>query len=292
MAARPRLEWLETFLAIAECGSFSRAAERTARSQSAVSLQLRRLEQVLGTSVFARDTRHVRLTPAGERLLPCAHRALEAADAAVLAARGAPRVALRVGVPEEYADRLIPALVDGVGRHDLELAFEIECAASAALARGVAARRLDLAFALAEEVAEPGLPVLREPVVWLQAPGSLAGERRPLPVALFDSECSWKARAVEALEGAAIDYRVVATSPSVAGVRSAIRAGIAVGALADSTAGDALERLHGDGAPPALGHTELVLLGAAAREPRAAAILGRVRRHLMRRYVPSTGPDP
>lgn len=261
---RPRLEWLETFLAIAETGSLTRAGGRVARSQSAVSLQLRQLEEALGARLFDRDTRHVALTAAGERLLPLARRTLESADAATLALRELPRRTVRVGVPEEYADRLLPEVLDAAGRHDPALVFEVECAASGELERRVRRRRLDLAIVLAEEIEGEGRPVCSDPVEWLQAPGPQLAQRRPLPVALFDQACSWRSKALAALEAAGIDYRVVFTSPSVAGVRAGIRAGFAVGALARSTAGPGLQPLEHTGAPPPLPPAELVLLGVGS----------------------------
>ncbi len=276
---RPRLEWLETFLAIAESGSLTRAGERLARSQSAISLQLRRLEEVVGAKLFERDTRRVRLTAAGERLVPQAHRALDAADTAVTLARSQQRRTIRVGVPEEYADALIPGLLDGVSRHDPAIAFEVQCAASGVLEERLGAKQLDLVFALSDEIEGRGVSVLTDPIVWLQARGSDLFAQRPLPVALFDQACSWRSRAIEALESAAIDYRVVFTSASVAGVRAGIRAGFAVGALAQSTAGE-LERIRDGDAPSPLPKAELVLLRGHVRDQDVAPLVARVRQRL------------
>lgn len=274
---RPRLEWFETFLAIAETGSLTRAGSRVARSQSAVSLQLGQLEKVLGARLFERDTRHVSLTRAGERLLPLARQALESADRAVHALGDRPRRTLRVGVPEEYADRLVPEVLDVAGRHDPALVLEVECAASAELESRLRRRRLDLAFALAEEIEGQGEPVCSDPVCWLEVPGRGVARRQPLPVALFDQACSWRSKALDALAAAGIEYRVAVTSPSVAGVRAGIRAGFAVGALARSTAGAGLQPVSGELAPPALPPAELVLLGEGVGGEDAAALIDRVR---------------
>lgn len=264
---RPRLEWLETFLAIVETGSLTRAGERIARSQSAVSLQLRQLESVVGAPLFDRRGRSVTLTVAGEKLVPLAQRAVDAADAAVLAGHDHGRRLVRAGVPEEYAERLIPGLLADLARREPALTVEVQCASSDVLERRVRAGGLDLAFALAGETTERGEPVTTDPVVWLQAPGTSLSTRRPLPVALFDHACSWRDRAIRALESADIDFRIVFTSASVAGVRAGIRAGFAVGVLAESTAGPALERIHDVDAPPAPAPAELVLLrGASTHE--------------------------
>lgn len=276
---RIRLDWLETFIAIAETGSLTRAGERVARSQSAVSLQLRQLEDLLAVRLFDRGTRHVVLTAAGERLLPAAYRTVEAADAAVgSVALDEPRT-VRVGVPEEYADSVIPDVLAGLARGTSGLAVEVQCAASNVLERRVTAGRLDLAFAMADEIERRGEAVVTDPSVWVCAPG-FDGGRRPLPVALFDRACSWRHRAIEALDSAGIEYRVVFSSASVAGVRAGIRTGLAIGALGASTAGDNLIRMSGDDAPPDLPPAELVLLRTRREDPTAAQLADRARERL------------
>ena len=276
---RLRLDWLETFVAIAETGSLTRAGERVARSQSAVSLQLRRLEDVVGARLFERDTRHVALTPAGERLLPCARRTLAAAGEAVeVTALAAPRV-VRVGVPEEYADGVIPSALAALARGADGLAVEVQCAQSAVLERRLDGGGLDLAFAIGDEIAAEGEPVTRDRTCWFAADG-FDTARRPLPVALFDQACSWRHRGLEALERARIDYRVVFTSASVAGVRAGIRAGLAVGALGASTATADLAVLTGRGAPPDLPACEIVLLRAPGIDAQIEALATRAHERL------------
>lgn len=280
---RPRLEWLETFLAIVETGSLTRAGEEIARSQSAVSLQLRQLEEAVGARLFRRDTRRVALTTAGERLVPLARRALDAAQAAGDMARDADRRVVRAGVPDEYVDHLVPSLIEGLGRRDPLLSLEVECAASPVLERRVRAGRLALAFALADEVESgDGIAVASDPVAWLQAPEASLAQRRPLPVALFDHACSWRRRAIEALESAGIEFNIVFTSASVAGVRAGIRAGVAVGALAASTAGAGLVRITGRHAPPPLPAAELVLLQGNAGDRDARLLISGAREELGR----------
>lgn len=259
---RPRLEWLETFLAIVETGSLTGAAERIARSQSAVSLQLGRLEDAVGARLFRRQGRRVALTEIGEKLVPLARRAVDAADAASSVARDSQRRLVRAGVLEEYVDCLLPGLLEDIAQRDPRVAVEVQCESSRVLEQRVRGGQLDLAFVLAEEIEGCGVPVVADPVVWLQAPGSDLMPRRPLPVALFDQACSWRTRAIDALAG--IDFDVVFTSASVAGIRAGIRSGAAVGVLAVSTAGAGLETVRGAGAPPALAPAELVLVTGAS----------------------------
>lgn len=277
---RPRLEWLETFLTIVETGSLTRTGERIGRTQSAVSLQLRHLEDAVGARLFHRESRRMTLTAAGEKLLPLAHRVVDAADAAAMAVRDHDRRVVRVGVPEEYADRLVPGLLGNLARRDPALAVEVECAASPVLERRIRGDRLDMAFALADEVDGDGEAVATDPVVWLQAPNTSLADRRPLPVALFDHACSWRSRAIEALQQGGIDYKIVFTSASVAGVRAGIRAGFAVGVLAQATAGADLVRIQGASAPPALAPSLLVLLRGGAGDEDVALFASGARAQL------------
>ena len=277
---QPRPEWLETFLAIADTGSLTRAGARVARSQSAVSLQLRQLEDAVGARLFDRDTRHVHLTAAGERLLPLARRALAATAAVAAVAQEDGARTVRVGLPEEYADRLLPDVLAVAGQRDPLVRFEVECAASGELERRVDDGRLDLAVALSDEIRGTGRAICNDPVVWLQAPNQDLSGQRPLPVALFDRACSWRDRALEALDRAGIDFRVVVTSASVAGVRAGIDAGVAVGALARSTAGPGLQPIEGNAAPPPLAAAELVLIGAGMKEEDSDTLAERVRTSL------------
>lgn len=279
---RPRIEWLETFLAIVETGGLTRTGERIGRTQSAVSLQLRHLEDAVGAQLFHRGPRRMSLTVAGEKLLPLAQRAVDAANAAAMVVRDHDRRVVRVGVPEEYADRLVPGLLRHLARRNPALAVEVECAGSAVLERRIRGGRLDMAFALDEEIDGVGEPVATDPVAWLQAPNTSLSERRPLPVALFDHACSWRNRAIEALEEAGADYRIVFTSASVAGVRAGIRAGFAVGVLAEATAGEDLERIQGATAPPLLAPSELVLLRGKARDDDVSLFVGAAREQLTR----------
>lgn len=282
---RMRLEWLETFLAIIETGSLTAAGERVARTQSAISLQLRQLEDAVGARLLERGARAVSLTAAGERLLPHAHRAVEAADAALGAAAVEETRIVRVGVPEEYAEGVLPDLLAGLARRSAGFSVEVQCAESAVLEDRIGAGRLDLAFAIDDEIEARGEEVVAtDPTVWLCAPGFDAS-RRPLPVALFDQACSWRRRAIEALERAAIDYRVAFTSASVSGVRAGIRSGLALGALGLSTVTADLERLAGADSPPELPAAKLVLLRARATDPAIEHLAERARERLLQGLI-------
>lgn len=221
-------------------------------------------------------------TPAGEKLLPIARRAVGAVREAGAVARDGEQRVVRAGVPEEYADHLVPGLLTDLAQRDPALSLEVECTSSPILERRVHSGDLDLAFALAEEIEGTGEPVATDPVLWLQRSGSGLSRRRPLPVALFDQACGWRDRAIDSLDRSGIDFDIVLTSASVGGIRAGLRAGFAVGVLASSTAGTGLERISGRGTPPALSDAELVLLPGTSQIGDAELLVSSARQQLLR----------
>ena len=230
--ARLDSEHLRTFLAIAEAGSVTGGAERINRSQSAASLQMRRLENVVGKPLFRRHGRGVTLTQAGDRLLPVARRVTQSLDATLADLRGEGlKGKLRVGLSDDRSRSALAAIVaDFAARHpDVEL--EVHCALGAGFGAAIKAGTLDLAV---HEVPEPGGgdEVLREDeLVWMCRRDRDFDAAEVLPVAVFDRDCWWREAALSGLGSAGRTYRIVFTSESGIGVRAAVRAGIAAGLL-------------------------------------------------------------
>lgn len=239
--ARLDSEHLRTFLAIAEAGSVTGGADRINRSQSAASLQMRLLEDIVGTPLFHRHGRGVTLTQAGDRLLPVARRVTQSLDATLAELRGDGLTGrLRIGLPDDHSRSALATIVaDFAARHpDVEL--EVQCALGAGFGAAIKAGALDLAI---HEVPEPGAgdEVLREDeLVWMGRRDRDFGAGEPLPVAVFDRDCWWRDAALSGLESAGRSYRVVFTSESGIGVRAAVHAGIAAGLLNASVRDDTL----------------------------------------------------
>ena len=206
-------EHLRTFLAIAEAGSVTGGAERINRSQSAASLQIRQLENVVGKPLFRRHGRGVTLTQAGDRLLPVARRVTQSLDATLADLRGEGlKGKLRIGLPDDHSRSALAAIVaDFAARHpDVEL--EVQCALGAGFGAAVKAGTLDLAV---HEVPEPGGDdeVLREDeLVWMCRRDRDFDAAEVLPVAVFDRDCWWREAALSGLGSAGRTYRIVFTS--------------------------------------------------------------------------------
>jgi DNA-binding transcriptional LysR family regulator len=270
----PRLEsgLLRTFLAIAEGGSFTRAAEAVHRTQSAVSMQVKRLEEGVGRPLFRRGGRGVVLTPPGEALLPKARRIVRLLDEAA-SSLAAEEVTgpVSIGVPEEYGSNLLPGILARFATIHPGVQVTVRCEPSDGYAAAVARGELDLAVV----TAEPGEPedavLLHDPIEWVTSEAQGAHERDPLPLAMFDRGCWWRHRALEALEEAGRPYRIAYTSASVAGVQAAVSSGLAVAVLGRSTLPTGARTLgKRDGFPP-LPVSKLALRRRAGPAPTAVA---------------------
>lgn len=225
---------LRTFLAVAAAGSVTAGADRILRSQSAVSLQIKRLEETLGRRVFERRGRGVALTAYGETLIPVAERVVGLLDRTVAEARSdGLRGALRIGIPEEAGEDVLVAIAAHFAREHPQVELAVRCGISSGFPGAVERGDLDAAIC---DVERPGAgsTVLREVErFWVAARGHRPQTRSPLPLALFDRACTWRDLAVEALEAAGVEYRVVYTSESVAGIMAAVRSGTAVALVGD-----------------------------------------------------------
>jgi DNA-binding transcriptional LysR family regulator len=266
-------ELLRGFLAVAEAGSFSRGAERMHRSQSAASLQIKRLEDLLGHAVFERHARGVTLTPAGERLRPLAQRVVDLLDGSIGALRAAGLAgSVRIGIPDEFGDTILPQIVARFAREHPQVALAVTCGFSAGFPRALRNDGLDLAVHAAETAPPRARVLLKERMLWVGSRFHAAHEQDPLPLALFDRACWWRDRALAALEAAGRRYRVVYTSESVAGVAAAIGAGVAVGVLGESALAGGLAPLPEADGFPAMPDSLLVLERGRSGSPAAEAM--------------------
>src|SRR4051794_6930736 len=141
------IDLLKTFLAIADMGNFTRAAEEVHKTQSAVSMQMKRLEEVIGRPLFARDGRHSRFTADGERLIEFARRIVKLNDEAV-SAFTKPELTgtLRFGTPDDYADRFLPEILARFSRTHPLVTVDVECLNTVDLVERTRRSEMDLAI--------------------------------------------------------------------------------------------------------------------------------------------------
>jgi DNA-binding transcriptional LysR family regulator len=264
---------LRSFLAIAEAGSFSRGAERIHRSQSAVSLQIKRLEGLLGQAVFVRHARGIALTSTGEKLRPLAQQVVSLLDGAIGNLRSqALAGSLRIGIPDEYGETLLPQFVAGFSREHPQVEISVTCGFSADFPRALAGNELDLAVHAVETAPRRARILRTERMIWVGSRLHAVHEQDPLPLALFDRACWWRDRVLETLESAGRAYKVVFTSESVAGVAAAIEAGVAVGVLGEASLRGNLQPLPKGAGLPRMPNSLLILDGRLDETPAARAM--------------------
>lgn len=235
MAIQLDPDLLRTFVAIVDAGGFTQAAKRIHRTQSAVSMQVRRLEETLDRTLFQRDGRGVQLAPDGEALLSYARRLLKLHDEAV-AALTRPDLSglVRIGTPDDYVDRFLPDILARFARAFPRVQVEVNCEPSVHLRRMLVEEQLDLALITCTPGAETGEVLRREPVVWAAAERHLTYEEEPLPLALFQPGCFFRDWAIAGLNSLGKPYRIAYTSASISGILAAVTAGLAVTVLCRS----------------------------------------------------------
>ena len=167
MVASLDLDQLRTFVAIAETGSFTRAGDYVFKTQSAVSMQMRRLEERIGKPIFTRDGRASRLTEEGERLLGYARRMVRLADETVAAFDDTELSGnIRLGTPDDYADRYLPEIFARFSRSNPRVEVSVTCEPSPELIRQAKAGDVDLA--IVTNCGEGNVEVIRrEPLLWV-----------------------------------------------------------------------------------------------------------------------------
>lgn len=224
---------LRTFVAVVEAGGFARAAGRLMRGQSAVSLQIKRLEDSLGVRLLERSPRSLVLTAEGEMILDHARRLLALHDE--LVARVAePELSgiVRLGAPEDFATSHLPAVLSRFARAHPGVALDVTCELTLELLERFRAGGLDLALVKREPSGiTDGIRVWREPLVWVSSGQSLPGGADGLPLVVSPPPCVYRKRMTEALSDAGLRWRVAYTCGSLAGTHAAVRAGLGVTAL-------------------------------------------------------------
>lgn len=268
------LEVLRSFTAGVELGSFAKAADRLGRSTSAVSAQLKKLEDQAGTPLLRKAGRGMALTEAGEVMLGYARRLLELNDEAVSAVRGAPLEGrVRLGLQEDFGESVLPEVLGRFKRAHPRLRVEAHIARNAVLLQALEAGRLDLALAWETSWRAPHMqPARRFPMCWIGA-GALPYEvGEPIPLVVLEAPCLMRTAAIDALDRAGLAWRIAFTSASLAGTWAAVQAGLGISVRTPFGLPARLRTLD-EANLPALPQLGLALYRAEAESAPAAARL-------------------
>lgn len=225
------LDVLRTFVTGVELNSFAKAADRLGRSTSAVSAQLKKLEEQTGTPVLAKSGRGLVLTPTGETLLSQARRLLELNDSIFLTLRESQTAGtLRLGLQEDFGEHFLSDILRRFVQAYPRVNLEVRIARNAELLALVESADLDLALTWDTGYISPYATRLGETqMYWIGArdtPLLTALDDSPLPLIMFDAPCVLRSAATQALDAANIPWRIALTSPSVGGIWAAVAAGL------------------------------------------------------------------
>jgi len=268
---------LRAFSYVAEEGSFTRAAERVGRTQSAVSMQMQRLESLLGQRVLTRGKGEaVSLTAHGHYLLERSRDLLALNDEIWSTFRAPPmQGTVRLGTPDDYALRFLPNVLKRFADTHPSVEVDVTCASSKPLVGMLKAGDLDLTLCSQGHEPQAGASDLlwRGPLMWITSERHAPHRLDPLPLAVAAGDCMWRSVALRALERAGRRYRVAYTSETQAGTLTPVLAGLAVTVSPVTLMPAGLRALPAGDPLPVLPDVGILLLQARERHQPAVAAL-------------------
>ena len=271
---------LKSFAAIAETGSFSRAAEIVGRSQSAVSLQIKKLEEGLNCQLFDRSNRDIALTDQGEVFLGYARRMIELRWEA-FSRLNEPEVRgeITFGVPEDFATHYLPDILASFAKHHRHVQLHVTCDLTLNLMKAFQKRDLDIILVKRDpKSVKGGTKVWKEPLVWVAA--EYYQMKEPIPLVLSPQPCIYRARALGALDRMRKPWQIVYTSPSLAGTIAAVKAGLGVTVLPANMVPEGLTPLKRAMKLPQLANSEIALFKRDQLSPAGKALTAHITKSL------------
>lgn len=225
------MDALRTIVAGADLGNFARAAAHVGRSQSAISMQLKKLEQQSGTELFARKGRGLVPTEAGEAFIAYARKIIALNDeAAVSVGLAVPSATVRLGLPQDFFDDVMPATLLSFCQTYENNHVDVRAGENHSIAQEVRAGRLDAAIAFFRSGSPPEGELLCElPVCWFAHKDRLEDILQdPLSLVLFNHPCLFRQAALSVLDESNIPWRAALTTPSLPAVWAALRSGLGI----------------------------------------------------------------
>ena len=265
---------LKTFLAIAESGSFTAASREVFKTQSAVSMQMKRLEETIGKKLFYKEGRINRLTRDGDILLNFARRIIRLNNEAFLTITQ-PEISglVRLGIGDDYAERYLPEILARFSYSNPCVEVSIICDDSDYVAQRLHKGDLDLAIGTGPGFREHGELLKRERLVWATSSTHSAQLQDVLPLAICAEDCCWSNQAIRTLKQMGRQYRIAYQARNHAVIASTVIAGLAVTAIAESGLRPGMRTLGPDEGFGELGTSDILLLKPQPALSSAAEIL-------------------
>ena len=278
------LDHLRTFVAIVDAGSFTRAADDVFKTQSAVSMQMRRLEERLDTRLFERNGRSIEITSDGTRLLTYARRMLALSQETISAFdENVMQGTVCIGLPDDYAERFLPEILARFSRSNPLVELNIACEPSSNLAELIDKGRLDVALVADCAVGASRPEVVRhEPLHFVTSAAHDIHNETVVPLALGRKDCAWRLQGMQALDRIERRYKVLFSSWSAQIVASAVLSGLAVGVLPECALRPGMRVLTERDGFPRLKDNEIGIIRARIAEgPVITALVEHIRESLV-----------
>jgi DNA-binding transcriptional LysR family regulator len=256
------IDLLRAFVAVAESGSFTSAAEVVGRSQSAVSQKIIRLEEILDRRVFDRTSRSLSLTRDGEHLLVAARRMLEFNDSLMRELREPPAAgALRLGISEDFIPSQLPTLLARFGRLYPGVHIDLTTGLSCELLAAYDEDRIDAVIAKKDGDAQRGRVIWREQLVWMASAEYQLDFSRPARLVMLRPPCTYRELMITLLDSVRREWVGVCTASSLMGVQAAVAGGLGVTVLGRSFVQAGMQILQAPDLWPPLPLTEITVIG-------------------------------
>ncbi len=252
---------LKTFLVLVRTKSYSRTGEIIGRSQSAVSLQMRRLQDTAGSALFTEAGKQMELSEQGRILHDYAQQIVRLSDECLARLQGEFVVdTIRIGIPSDFAITYLPRILGRFVDANPNISLDVRCDLSGDLIRRIKDQAYDVVLCLYDGEPHRLLrKTWREPVVWVGEPGHALAKRRPLPLVLFPDGCQYRERVLKSLRRADIKHKIVYSSANLTGNQAAIEAGLGLTALSQLTIPPGLHELDEPGDLPELEDANIAL---------------------------------
>ncbi|APH57935.1 Transcriptional regulator, LysR family [Granulibacter bethesdensis] len=259
------LDLLRCFACVVTERGFTAAGQVMGLTQSAISLKIKRLEDLINRRVFDRSSRHLALTPDGDILLAYAHRLLSLNDEAVRRLVASPiKGHLRLGVADHFLPYHLAQIVGRFHRTYPAVRLEIEVGRCAELRTACDEGRFDLVIGRRRAGDTMGMPIWTETMVWVAANDFRMPERdKPLPLATLSTGCMFRERALDVLSRARIPHELRYTSTSLLGIIAFVQEGLCISPLGRSDVPSGLKEID---SLPALGNSEIAVFGDTSEE--------------------------
>lgn len=229
------LDALRAFVSVFDLQSYTKAAERMSRSQPAISLQIKRLEELLGQSLFVKDGAAIKLTAAGQELYQGALPLLAQHDQ-LLGRFATEQVTgqVRLGIPSEFATALLPRILGQFADSYPQITLEVTSALSHDLRLSASRGSFDIILTVAEQAPDNAIKVKEDELVWVSGRVD-SSFTHPVPLVLASEGCIYRRRTLQALKATSIAHRITYTNNDLTGISSALRSGLGYTVLAKSS---------------------------------------------------------